>query len=83
MTDVPERRRSPRTEINETAYISAAGSSTRCRVLNISAAGAALEIPEGSYIPERFQLMTETDRATRKCRIVWIMTNRVGIEFVS
>ena len=83
MRDMAERRRSPRTEVDQTAYISAAGSSTRCRVLNVSEAGAAIEIPQGSYIPEQFQLMTETDRVIRNCRIVWIMKDRIGIEFVS
>jgi hypothetical protein len=50
-------------------------------VLNISAEGAAIEVPNAAYIPQRFQLMTEKDRQLRKCRIVWLQQNRIGIAF--
>ena len=54
-----DRRRSPRSELNETAYISNSGSSTRCRLVNISDNDAALDVPDASFIPNRFQMMTE------------------------
>ena len=76
-----ERRRHPREEVDEVAYVSSSGASTRCRVLNISAEGAAIEVPNAAYIPQRFQLMTEKDRQLRKCRIVWLQQNRIGIAF--
>jgi hypothetical protein len=40
-----ERRRHPRAEIDEVAFISVGGSSTSCRVRNISIDGAAIEVP--------------------------------------
>jgi hypothetical protein len=43
--------------------------------------GAALDVPDASYIPNCFQLMTERDRLVRSCRIVWIKQNRIGVEF--
>ena len=46
-----ERRRHPRVEIDEAAYVSSGGASTRCRVLNISAEGAAIDVPNAAYIP--------------------------------
>ncbi len=57
------------------------GSSTRCTIINISADGAAIEVPDASYIPIRFQLMTETDRVVRNCVVVWIKQNTLGIQF--
>jgi hypothetical protein len=76
-----ERRKHPRSEINETAYISSGGASTRCRVRNISAEGAAIDVPNVAYVPDRFQLMTETDRVVRNCRLVWMKKNKIGVAF--
>ena len=59
------------------------GSSTRCIITNLSADGAAIEVPDASYIPIRFQLMTETDRVVRNCFVVWIKHNTLGIQFES
>jgi PilZ domain len=74
-----ERREHPRTEVNEVACISTGGASTRCRVLNISAEGSAIV----AFVPERFQSMTEKDRSVRKCRVVWVQQNRIGVAFES
>lgn len=79
MTD--ERRKSLRTDVSETAYISISGSSTRCQIMNISSEGAALDVPDATHIPAKFQLMTESDRVARTCRIVWIMKNKIGVQF--
>lgn len=76
-----ERRKQPREEVNEAAYISSGGASTRCRVLNVSTEGAAIDVPNAAYVPQRFQLMTEKDRLIRKCRVVWIQQNRIGVAF--
>ena len=76
-----ERRKQPRAEVDEAAYVSNRGASTRCRVLNISTEGAAIDVPNATFIPQRFQLMTEKDRLIRKCRVVWIQQNRIGVAF--
>ena len=76
-----ERRRHSRAEIDEAAFISVGGSSTSCRIRNISVDGAAIEVPNPSYIPDRFQLMTDTDRVIRRCRTVWISGNMIGVVF--
>jgi PilZ domain len=76
-----ERRRAPRADIDEPAYVSSHGSSTRCRLVNISADGAAIEVPDPVFIPSRFQLMTERDRVVRNCRAVWTKQNRIGVIF--
>jgi hypothetical protein len=80
-TAIEERRRGPRADVDEPAYISSHGSSTRCRVVNISAEGAAIDVPDPMFVPARFQLMTEKDRVVRDCRIVWTKQNRIGVIF--
>jgi hypothetical protein len=80
-TTPDERRRAPRTDVDEPAYVSSHGSSTRCRLINISAEGAAIEVPDPLFIPSRFQLMTERDRMLRNCRTVWTKQNRIGVIF--
>jgi hypothetical protein len=80
-TAMEERRRGSRADVDEPAYISSHGSSTRCRVVNISAEGAAIEVPDPVFVPARFHLMTESDRVVRDCRIVWTKQNRIGVIF--
>jgi hypothetical protein len=76
-----ERRRLLRVEVDEAAYVSSGGASTRCRVLNISTEGAAIDVPNAAYIPQRFHLMIEKGRLIRKCRVVWIQQSRIGVAF--
>ena len=77
-----ERRRVDRTEIDEVAYIAGDGSSMRCRVLNISSQGAAVEVPDPTCLRLSFKLMIERDRQIRNCRLIWKSGNRIGLEFV-
>jgi hypothetical protein len=79
--EMEDRRKHQRAEIDEPAYISVDGSSTSCRVRNISADGAAIDVPNPSYVPDRFQLMTEKDRVIRNCRTIWIRGKRIGVAF--
>jgi hypothetical protein len=76
-----ERRKSTRTKVEEIAYISSEGASTLCHVIDISAEGAAISVPNASYVPNRFQLMTKKDRLVRTCVIVWIIKNTIGVKF--
>ena len=76
-----DRRKSPRTDIDEIAYIFDQGSSMQRRVRNLSPEGEAIDVPDPIAIPNQFQLMTERDRTARACRIIWIKQNRIGVEF--
>jgi hypothetical protein len=76
-----DRRKHPRVEIDEPAYISASGLSMRCRLVNVSPEGAAIEVPDPTFVPSHFQLMTEKDRVIRCCRVIWIKKNRIGVAF--
>lgn len=79
-----ERRRFPRTELNEPAFISSAGSVMRCTVLNISPEGCAIEVNEPAFVPQRFRLVMAADSSiVRHCQIAWIQQNRIGLTFVA
>jgi hypothetical protein len=70
-----ERRQHPRPETNEPAFISGDGSCISCRIVNMSSEGAAIDVPNASYVPDRFDLMMARDRTIRRCRTVWILGN--------
>jgi hypothetical protein len=81
-----ERRRQPRTEINEPAYVSSGGFVMGCMVRNISAEGAAIDVENPAFVPQRFRLVMASDSASdssvRECRVAWIQKNRIGLTFV-
>ena len=79
-----ERRRFPRTEINEPAFVSSGGSVMRCTVLNISPEGCAIEVNEPAFVPRRFRLVMAGDSSiVRECEVAWIQQNRIGLTFVA
>jgi hypothetical protein len=78
-----ERRKHPRTEIDEPAYVSSGGSVMRCLVCNISPEGAAIEVENPAFVPQRFRLvMANNSSVVHECRIAWIQKNRIGLTFV-
>lgn len=77
-----ERRKYGRTEIDERAYVSSGGSVMSCIVRNISPEGAAIDIDNPAFVPERFRLVMAKDSSVRECRVAWIQKNRIGLTFV-
>ena len=77
-----EKRRHPRTDLDEPAYVSAAGSVISCTVRNISLEGAAIDVENPAFIPARFRLVMANGSSSRECRIAWIQKNRIGLSFV-
>lgn len=78
-----EKRKHPRTEVDEPAYVSSAGSVMRCMVRNISAEGAAIDVENPAFVPQRFRLVMARDSSiVHECRIAWIQKNRIGLTFV-
>jgi hypothetical protein len=77
-----EKRKHPRTEINEPAYVSSGGSVMSCTVRNISAEGAAIDIENPAFVPARFRLVMADGSSIHACSIVWIQKNRIGLSFV-
>ena len=78
-----ERRKHPRSEINEPAYVSSGGSVMSCVVRNISVEGAAIDVENPAFVPPHFRLVMVNDRSVRECRVAWIQRNRVGVTFVA
>ena len=77
-----EKRKHPRTEVDEPAYVSSGGSVMSCKVRNISAEGAAIDIDNPAFVPARFRLVMARDSSVRECQVAWIQRNRIGLTFV-
>jgi PilZ domain len=77
-----ERRKYPRTEIDEQAYVSSGGSVMSCRIRNISAEGAAIDVENPAFVPAHFRLVL-ANHSVHECRIAWIQQNRIGVTFVA
>jgi hypothetical protein len=77
-----ERRKYPRTEVNQPAYVSAGGSVMSCMVRNISPEGAAIDVENPAFVPARFRLVMAADATVHECRVAWIQKNRIGLTFV-
>jgi hypothetical protein len=78
-----EKRKHPRTEINEPAYVSSGGSVMSCTVRNISPEGAAIDIENPAFVPARFRLVMASDRTVHDCQVIWIQKKRIGLAFVA
>jgi hypothetical protein len=78
-----EKRKHPRTEIEELAYVSSGGSVMRCVVRNISREGAAIDVENAAFVPQRFLLVMAKDSSiVHECRVAWIKKNRIGLTFI-
>ena len=79
-----EKRKYPRTEIEEIAYVSSGGSVMRCVVRNISPEGAAIDVENAAFVPQHFRLVMAKDSSiVHECRVAWIKQNRIGLTFVN
>ena len=77
-----EKRKHPRTEIDEPAFVSVGGSVMRCMVRNISPAGAAIDVENPAFVPARFRLVMANNSVVHECRIAWIQQKRIGVIFI-
>jgi hypothetical protein len=77
-----EKRKHPRTEIDEPAYVSSGGSVMSCTVRNISAEGAAIDVENPAFVPQHFRLVMAGNARVYECRVAWIQRNRIGLSFV-
>jgi hypothetical protein len=78
-----EKRKYPRTEVDEPAYVSSGGSVMRCVVRNISPEGAAIDVENPAFVPPHFRLVMARDSSiVHECRVAWILKNRIGLTFV-
>ena len=77
---IEEKRRHPRTTVEDRALISAEGSVISCIIRNISIEGAAIDVENAAFVPHRFRLIMP-DSSIRECSTVWIKQNRIGVSF--
>jgi PilZ domain len=78
-----EKRKHPRTEVNEPAFVTSGGSVMHCVVRNISPEGAAIDVENPAFVPQRFRLVMANDSSiVHECRIAWIQKSRIGLTFV-
>jgi hypothetical protein len=78
-----EKRKHPRTEVEELAYVSSGGSVMRCVVRNISHEGAAIDVENAAFVPQQFRLVMAKDSSiVHECRVAWIKKNRIGLTFM-
>lgn len=78
-----EKRKHPRTEIEEPAFVTSAGSVMRCVVRNISVEGAAIDVENPAFVPQRFRLVMANDSSiVHNCQVTWIQKNRIGLTFI-
>lgn len=52
-----------------------------CRVRNLSAKGACLEVASQVGIPAEFVLVIEHDGLRRPCQVIWRNSTKLGVEF--
>ena len=78
-----ERRKHPRTDIDQPAYVSSGGSVMSCTVRNISIDGAAIDVENPAFVPQQFRLVMANDKTVHECRIAWIQQNRIGVTFAA
>jgi len=78
-----EKRKYQRSEIDEPAYVTAAGSVMSCTVRNISPEGAAIDVENPAFVPEQFRLVMARDSSIRECKVIWIQQKRIGVAFIT
>ena len=55
----------------------------RCMVRNVSLEGAAIDVENPAFVPQRFRLVMAKDPSiVHECRVAWIKKNRIGLTFV-
>jgi len=76
-----DRRVAARRPVRKAGIIEFPGGAFSCMVQNLSEAGAALDLPSSSGIPDHFSLtIVEQDDALR-CRSVWRTGRQIGVVF--
>jgi hypothetical protein len=80
-----ERRRQLRMRALKSAHIlfNEHRSTIDCTVRNLSPVGACLNVASSVGIPERFEVMFDSDRSIRACRMIWHKEKQIGVEFTA
>jgi hypothetical protein len=76
-----ESRRQARHRVLKAGTIEFNGGAIDCKIRNLSATGAALEVVSQTGVPEKFTLVLSGDGLHMPCHIVWRKAYRIGIAF--
>jgi hypothetical protein len=80
----PDRRIDFRTSVSLPGHIKVIGRARMpCRVVNISASGALIEMSEDIQLPERFRLDIDGDLFEAMCELRHSEQRRIGVEFTT
>jgi hypothetical protein len=77
-----ENRTAKRDRVLKAGTIEFPGGAFSCMVRNMSASGAALDVPNVAGIPDYFRLVMPTEGLQFYCRAVWRKQRRIGARFV-
>ena len=79
---IEERRRVPRLRTLKAGTICFnRAAAIDCRVRNMSAAGACLEVVSQVGISAEFVLVIDHDRLRQPCQVIWRNATKLGVEF--
>lgn len=78
-----EKRRARRRPLRHTAWLAVGpGELHDCKLSDISAAGARIDVEESVTLPDHFMLFLTNNGATRRaCRVVWRNAQQIGVKF--
>ena len=76
-----EKRTAQRSRVLKAGMIEFPGGAFSCMVRNMSNAGAALDVPSLSGIPDEFSLHLPIEGLRLHCRSVWRKERRIGVVF--
>jgi PilZ domain len=78
-----EKRRARRQTLRHTAWLAVGpGELHDCKLSDISAVGARIDVDESVTLPDHFMLFLTNNGATRRaCRVVWRNAQQIGVEF--
>ena len=79
----PDRRGLKRRRVLKGARISfqGLGTSTECRVRDLSDSGACLILTSPVGIPNTFELVF-SDGVLKRCRVEWRISDKIGVSFI-
>lgn len=80
---MPERRGSPRTNVQWPARLSFSGKSFDCTLRNISETGAAVSLAAAKSAPDMVTLVITGKPGQRLARVVWRTSDSLGLQFLS
>jgi hypothetical protein len=76
-----ERRRHARVQAKEPARILFSSCSLlACKIRDVSAGGACLEVDIAAVVPDEFDLIPNNSDP-HACRVVWRIKDRIGVAF--